>query len=129
MYNYFIHSSEKILIHPSNMFSSDTKMDFNKGVKLVCWLQTSSFLFTLKLLLKSSSKTTFTSDKRIIHSHYKSNERLSKSIFDLIKFPHIDKLFVHGKSSMLTKDWDSQRFPHLINNIELCKTYTENFFI
>lgn len=31
--------------------------------------------------------------------------------------------------SMLAKDLDSQHFHHLINNIELCNTYTENFFI
>ena len=67
--------------------------------------------------------------KKIVHSHYKSNEQLSESIFDLIKFPHIDKLFVPWMSSMLAKDLDSQHFHHLINNIELCNTYTENFFI
>ena len=63
-----------------------------------------------------------------LHDHYRNNEQLSKPIFDLIKILHIDKsLSPLWKWSMLTRDWDFQHFHHLINIIEVCKTYTENF--
>ena len=62
-----------------------------------------------------------------IHVHYRNNEQLSESIFDSIMTLHTDKFFSLWMWCMLTRDWDFQHFHHLINIIEVCKTYTENF--